>query len=109
MPIAIVWAEEETISLKIKRDPFKPTAEIRKHNDGPSKKKERPEIKMKGIMKMGGGIMAVIEVNPAGEVSVRPEQQVALRNSHISFYVKEITKEGIRIVLPDGEEIFYEY
>jgi hypothetical protein len=112
-----VMAEDEQVDVEVKkvvRNPFEPSAELRRRFAGSimMRTTPRPNIKVLGVMGIGDTIMAAVDIPPAGVLVLKPEMSVSIPipdHQKISFTVKDILSTGVVIRLKNGEEFRYKY
>ena len=112
-----VMAEDEQVDVEVKkvvRNPFEPSAELRRRFAGSimMRTTPRPNIKVLGVMGIGDTMLAAVDIPPAGVLVLKPEMSVSIPipdHQKISFTVKDILSTGVVIRLKNGEEFRYKY
>lgn len=125
-PIAPAFAgeglKEEEIKeaasfLKIKRDPFELVPRLEDHlnsRDTGFKKQENEhaQVTVGGVMGVGKRIMASVQVENFGELTLEPGREIVINRpdaSFLSFFVEDISEKGVTLRFSDGDRVFFEY
>ena len=109
---APAFADENTGSDASKRDPFSITSELLHYiksiqPETTQQTVELPKIRFAGSMMSNSGIMAVVDIENGGTISLKQGMKVSLldvNDQRISFSVKQITRKEIVIIYDNGVE-----